>query len=316
MPKRLDLTGKRFGHWTVLRFDHLHNEESKWLCQCDCGKVKVIYGSSLVKGTSTNCGCGRRLDLTGKIFGKLRVINFHSMDERGGSNWNCECSCGNSTVAYGPQLNFGLINSCGCLSKEHAKKIGHANKKDLTNKRFGRLLVLEATAEKGKNSRNIMWKCICDCGNIRVVNSTSLLTGKTHSCGCLAREIQRARALTLVGEKSLGWKGGISFEPYCPKFNDDLKKRVRSYFENRCTLCGIHEHNLKTKLCVHHVEYNKQACCDGLPVHFAALCRSCHAKTNKDRRRWEAMLHRVIDEIYNGRSYYTKEEYTELITCD
>jgi len=246
LSKRLDLTGKKFGHWTVLRFDHLHNEESKWLCQCDCGKVKVIYGSSLVKGTSTSCGCGRRLDLTGKTFGKLRVISFHSMDERGGSNWNCKCSCGNSTVAYGPQLNFGLINSCGCLQKEHAKKIGRANS----------------------------------------------------------------------GENNPGWRGGISFEPYCQKFNNELKERVRSYFENRCILCGTHEDDLNSKLCVHHVEYNKRACCDELPVHFATLCRSCHGKTNKERGRWEAMLHRVIDEIYNGRSYYTKEEYTELITCD
>jgi hypothetical protein len=28
--------------------------------------------------------------------------------------------------------------------------------------------------------------------------------------------------------------------------------------------------------------------------------------------RWEAMLHRIIDEIYDGRSYYTKEEMLEV----
>jgi hypothetical protein len=43
---------------------------------------------------------------------------------------------------------------------------------------------------------------------------------------------------------------------------------------------------------------------------------SCHSKTNKDRERWESMLHRIIDEIYDGKSYYTKDEYEELIEED
>ena len=54
------------------------------------------------------------------------------------------------------------------------------------------------------------------------------------------------------------------------------------------------------------------SCCDEKPVHFAALCGSCHSKTNRNRERWESMLHRIIDEIYNGKSYYTKEEYKNL----
>jgi hypothetical protein len=66
------------------------------------------------------------------------------------------------------------------------------------------------------------------------------------------------------------------------------------------------------KLHCHHVEYNKQACCDGEPVHFAALCNNHHGESNFDRARWEAMLHRIIDEIYGGRSYYTKEEWEAL----
>lgn len=313
MTKRLELTGKKFGKWTVIRFDHMHNGESKWLCKCECGKTKVVYGSSLMKGTSTSCGCNNRLDLVGKTFGRLYVTAFHSIDKRGGTNWICKCECGNSIIAYGPQLNFGLINSCGCLPKELAAITGHANKKDLTNMRYGRLLVIEPTSEKIGTSRNIRWKCVCDCGNTCIVSSSSLILGSTQSCGCYAREIRRSRALTLVGPKSPSWKGGISFEPYCPKFNADLRRRVRMFFESSCIICGTHESALKQKLCVHHVEYNKKACCDGKPVHFAALCRSCHAKTNKDRERWEAMLHRIIDEIYNGKSYYTKKEYEELI---
>ena len=108
------------------------------------------------------------------------------------------------------------------------------------------------------------------------------------------------------------WRGGISFEPYCPKFNENLKKRIRAFFEYRCIMCGKHETEQKRKLSCHHVEYNKSACCDGKPVQFAATCGKCHSKTNHNRTEWEVVLHRIIEEIYGGRSYFTKEEWNAL----
>lgn len=115
------------------------------------------------------------------------------------------------------------------------------------------------------------------------------------------------------GEHSGTWRGGLSFEPYCPKFSRSLKRRIRSFFDNQCLLCGKTTEENGKQLACHHVEYNKQACCDGKPVQFAALCLSCHGKTNHETARWESMIHRIIDEIYNGRSYYTKEEYESII---
>jgi hypothetical protein len=114
------------------------------------------------------------------------------------------------------------------------------------------------------------------------------------------------------GELATNWQGGISFEPYCPKFNNDLKLRVRSFFNYQCIICGKHESNCKTKHCVHHVSYDKMICCNGKPVQFAALCRSCHNRTNFDRDRWQSIIHRIIDELYSGRSYFTKEEWKEI----
>lgn len=63
MPRKLiDLTGKTFGMWTVL--SHSHKDERKahfWLCRCSCPKQteKIVKGSSLTMGQSTNCGCDR-----------------------------------------------------------------------------------------------------------------------------------------------------------------------------------------------------------------------------------------------------------------
>lgn len=62
--KFIDLTGKRFGRWLVIR--HTPREKGKqgcsqWHCQCDCGNTKdrVEY-SGLVSGGSQTCGCLRR----------------------------------------------------------------------------------------------------------------------------------------------------------------------------------------------------------------------------------------------------------------
>jgi hypothetical protein len=115
-----------------------------------------------------------------------------------------------------------------------------------------------------------------------------------------------------TGALASNWQGGISFEPYCPLFNEELKERVRIWQDRRCLRCGKTEEENRVRLSVHHVEYEKSACCTGKPVCFAALCTSCHTKTNGDRDRWEAIFHHILDELYDGRSYYTKEEFQNL----
>lgn len=47
----INLSGKQFGEWTVLRY--IGNRY--WLCQCDCGKLKLVRGSHLRDGQSKQC---------------------------------------------------------------------------------------------------------------------------------------------------------------------------------------------------------------------------------------------------------------------
>lgn len=56
--------------------------------------------------------------------------------------------------------------------------------KDLTGKKFGNLTVLNDTGKRGK-SYNVIWNCLCDCGNEHEVNSGNLRSGMVKSCGCL-----------------------------------------------------------------------------------------------------------------------------------
>jgi hypothetical protein len=60
--KLIDLSGKRFGHITVLgRAGSYVSPKGantpKWKCKCDCGKVFEVVGASLRNGTTKSCGC-------------------------------------------------------------------------------------------------------------------------------------------------------------------------------------------------------------------------------------------------------------------
>lgn len=55
-----NLTGKRFGHLTVLKRDEKSDGKPRWLCRCDCGNEKVVSSDSLRRGRVKSCGCYRR----------------------------------------------------------------------------------------------------------------------------------------------------------------------------------------------------------------------------------------------------------------
>lgn len=59
---------------------------------------------------------------------------------------------------------------------------------DLTNQRFGKLLVIERAENKG---RRVAWLCQCDCGKKKIVTTRDLRAGDTNSCGCLHHETQK-----------------------------------------------------------------------------------------------------------------------------
>jgi len=58
---RLDLVGKRFG-WLKVQEEMEPNEHghSMFLCECGCGKKKIIRGHNLKNGSVTSCGCKRK----------------------------------------------------------------------------------------------------------------------------------------------------------------------------------------------------------------------------------------------------------------
>jgi len=59
MPRLKDLTGLTFGDLTVLRRDGHKGKKVMWLCRCQCGREKSIFGSGLTSGRSRTCGCSK-----------------------------------------------------------------------------------------------------------------------------------------------------------------------------------------------------------------------------------------------------------------
>jgi len=136
MAKAIDLTGQRFGKLTVLKRDYEHQKgrTAYWLCQCDCGKQKVIDGANLRRGQTKSCGCinierckqmgnNHILDLTGQRFGKLVCLSRTDVKKRTSYIWKCQCDCGNITYVEASCLTKGDTQSCGCIKSQGELKI-------------------------------------------------------------------------------------------------------------------------------------------------------------------------------------------------
>ena len=63
-----------------------------------------------------------KIDLTGKRFGRLLVIEEISEMRRKKVLWFCKCDCGNTTRSSSANLRRGLSTSCGCVRTKHMGK--------------------------------------------------------------------------------------------------------------------------------------------------------------------------------------------------
>lgn len=115
---------------------------------------------------------------------------------------------------------------------------------DLRGKRFGKLIVLEDSGERKR--RNIVWKCICDCGNITMVKADNLKTGKTKSCGCFRRDIAKKK-MYKHGEsygdlRSRLYETWTNMKTRCCNSNN---KAYKSYGKREITVCDEWKNNYR-----------------------------------------------------------------------
>ncbi len=209
----------------------------------------------------------RSINMMGKTCGRLSVIKFAFFRQYPSTKniayWHCRCGCGNEKDVDGRNLRNGVTQSCGCLSKETNSK---------------RVKGIPFTAE---HKRKI----------------SDAHKGKKHSEEH-KRKNSEAKIGLYSGEKNPNWSGGVSFEPYSPSFNQQLKERVRVRDNFICPLWGITELECNTRLPVHYIDYDKA---NAKPENLITLCQSCHSKTCFDRKYWQKRFKNFM-EAQNYRS--------------
>jgi hypothetical protein len=101
-----------------------------WACHCDCGNEVEVSSGGLNNGHTRSCGClkrgisPRRIDLAGRVFGRLTAVRMAKSRQQSGTTvgyWVCLCECGTETVVPTNNLTSGNSTSCGCYlgSPEH-----------------------------------------------------------------------------------------------------------------------------------------------------------------------------------------------------
>lgn len=65
---------------------------------------------------------GRKMNLTGKRFGKLLVKDLAYIGKGNKKFWYLHCDCGGYSISSASDLNTGKVKSCGCLRKTNIIK--------------------------------------------------------------------------------------------------------------------------------------------------------------------------------------------------
>lgn len=120
MSRMKDIAGIRFGKLTAEKYLYSKNRSSYWSCLCDCGKTHIAQLGNLSNGSTKQCSiCTRhaiRVDLSGKTFNKLFVIEFAYLKQ--GVHWLCRCDCGNEIILTTSAIKSGRVQSCKKCPKE------------------------------------------------------------------------------------------------------------------------------------------------------------------------------------------------------
>ncbi len=182
MTDKDNLVGSQYGLLTIIDIV----DTNKVKCRCECGNEIIFDLKKLKYGKRKSCGCltskSKLKDISGQRFGKLIAIEYTGKIKSHSAIWLCQCDCGNTVEVKVNRLSSGAIQSCGCLKSE-------SRIKDLSNKRFGKLVAKVRTGKKKNNSQ--VWLCECDCGNTVEVSAGNLTSGKTNSCGCILDESRK-----------------------------------------------------------------------------------------------------------------------------
>jgi len=196
-------------------------------------------------------------------------------------------------------------NNCGEKNPNYNNRWSEDRKKEFSESRMGE----NNPFYKGVVSEEHKLKLI----NIRagkpLTDNQKLKLREFHLGLTASDETKYKMHLAHKGEKSNLWKGGISFLPYCDKFDNHRKKSTRKFF-GACICCG----NIAyiQELDVHHIDHDKEQGCNGKPFNLVPLCKHCHSRSIHFKEEYQNYINKTLEEGFKW-GIWNREEYMEKV---
>ena len=181
------LIGKRYEKLVVVeQVESTQKGQRRWLCKCDCGGTCITTTGNLNSGHTTNCGCKKSPDLTGKMFGKLTVIGRsdkrNSRGKRTTPMWECRCECGAITYKATDTLTNPDKSMCNECAGKYAADIARQSAGFVGGTQITKIADMKPTAANTSGARGVYFEKRSNKWRARLT-----FKGKIMSFGSFAR---------------------------------------------------------------------------------------------------------------------------------
>lgn len=120
------------------------------------------------------------------------LIILNEIRKNGRIYYRCKCICGN--IKEIRKDKFLFLKSCGCMKNIR-------NSTSIYNEKFGLLKVLNKSVERKKG--NILYDCLCDCGNHILATKRELIRKDKTRCEICADKYIKIRAINNLYKKGV-----------------------------------------------------------------------------------------------------------------
>lgn len=213
-----DLTSKVYGEWEVKGYFG----NKLWLCRCSCGTYRAINRYTLVNNKSKSCGHKLFNNLSNTQIGDWYVIRYI-----GNQHYECRCSCGEVRSVHTYSLTSGKSKSCG-----HNKSIDKYK-----GNTYWDWKILDYCG-------NNKYKCECSCGNVREVDISDILSGRSKSCGHNSNAFKDIKDLVFGELRAIEYIGNGKWKCECSCGNI-LEVDGSALRLGRVTSCGHTNNRVK-----------------------------------------------------------------------
>lgn len=151
-------------------------------------------GSLTATSWTPSCSdmANHRLNLSGRIFGDLEVLEPAGLGPRGATLWRCKCHrCGNEALMVGHRLTTKRrpAQDCGCRCKD--------KRADLSGKTYGAITAIDRVGTY--KSGDALYRCRCNICGKEINLPACSIKAQPKSCGCTHHTSQKMAEKSKLG---------------------------------------------------------------------------------------------------------------------